>query len=269
LSRRVRQIEISGTTTNSDHRMLWCGQALCEERDSTGATVTKRFFWQGEQIGGTSYFFNRDHLGSIRELTDSAASVRARYDYDPWGRRTKVVGDLEADFGFTGHYYHAPSSLHLALYRAYSAELGRWSSRDPVPRAELLPEGANVYLYLGNSPTIHTDPTGLLKACYRPIDGSDWMGSCSLLWHAFIKFDDGSSASDTGPDPGTSKHIHCYDAKPDPKSCKAKTEDCVKKAAAADTSSYDFIHNNCGQWVAKIFKSCGFKDPTPPWLGYY
>jgi len=160
LGRRVRQTEISGSTTNSDRRMLWCGTELCEERDSTGATVTKRFFREGEQISGTNYFFTRDHLGSIREMTDSSGSIRARYSYDPWGRETEISGDLAADFGFTGHYFHVPSGLHLALYRAYSAGLGRWLSRDPIENAELS-EGLNVYLYVQDQPIYRSDPLGL------------------------------------------------------------------------------------------------------------
>ena len=67
----------------------------------------RAFFPQGEQGGALNYFYNRDHLGSVRELTDTAGAVRARYDYDPYGRRTKVAGDLDADFGYTGHYQHA------------------------------------------------------------------------------------------------------------------------------------------------------------------
>src|SRR5258705_10932475 len=70
-------------------------------------------------VDRTNYFFTRDHLGSVREMTDGAGAIRARYDYDPYGRRTKVSGDLDADFGFTGHYVHAPSGLYMALFRAY------------------------------------------------------------------------------------------------------------------------------------------------------
>ena len=60
LGRRARQTEISGGTTNSDNWMLWCETQLCEERGSTGGTVTKRFFMQGEQIGGTNYLYGTD-----------------------------------------------------------------------------------------------------------------------------------------------------------------------------------------------------------------
>jgi len=181
LGRRVRQTEISGTTTNSDHRMLWCGTELCEERDSTGATVTKRFFREGEQISGTNYFFTRDHLGSIREMTDSSDSIRARYSYDPWGLETEISGDLAADFGFTGHYFHAPSGLHLALYRAYSADLGRWLSRDPIGETG----GLNLYEYVSNDPIEFMDPLGLRVTWWGgtrdddvPPSGRDCYNSC-------------------------------------------------------------------------------------------
>ncbi len=102
-------------------------------------------------------YYTRDRLGSIRELTDASATVRARYDYDPYDRRTKLSGDLEADFAFTGHYYHAPSALHLTLYRAYDAELGRWLSRDPIGEAG----GINLYWYVANNPVNASDPLGL------------------------------------------------------------------------------------------------------------
>ena len=88
------------------------------------------------QVGSTNYYYTKDHLGSIRELTDSSGAVQTRYDYDPSGRRTKIGGNVDADFGFTGHYFHQASGLHLALYRAYDADFGRWVSRDPIGEGE-------------------------------------------------------------------------------------------------------------------------------------
>lgn len=108
MGRRVRLTEKVNGVTISDRRFLWCKTQLCEERDATGGTVTKRFFEQGVSvIGGTNpgnYYYTFDHLGSVREMTDATGTVQALYDYDPFGRRTKVSGGLEADFGFTGHY---------------------------------------------------------------------------------------------------------------------------------------------------------------------
>jgi len=153
LDRRVAE-KLNGTVIK---RWLWCGTELCEERNKTGNTVTKRFFTQGEQINGTNYYFTNDHLGSVRELTDNAGNLITRYDYDPYGGRTKLSGSIDADFGFTGHYYHASSGLHLALYRAYDARLGRWLSRDPIQEYG----GVNLYSYVNGIPVMYNDPYGL------------------------------------------------------------------------------------------------------------
>ncbi len=157
--KRLRLVEfaLSRIKVNKE---LGCGTALCEQRDKTGATVTRRFFSGREQISGTNYLFTRDHLGSIREMTDASGTIQARYDYDPYGRRTKISGNLDADFAFTGHYYHAVSGLHLALYRAYDADAGRWISRDPIRESS----GINLYLYARSDPIDRVDPSGL--NCY-------------------------------------------------------------------------------------------------------
>ncbi len=76
---------------------------------------------------------------------------------DPYGRRSLVSGADLADFGFTGHYVHKPSGLHLALYRAYDANLGRWLSRDPIG----IRGGLNLYRYVRNDPVNWIDPLGL------------------------------------------------------------------------------------------------------------
>ena len=153
--RRVQIVEKNNGTTTSTKNFVWSGRQLCEERD-TANNVTKRFLAEGEQINGTSYYFTFDHLGSVREMTDSGGTIHARYDYDPYGRRTKVQGDLDADFGFTGYYVHQPSGLQLALYRAYDADLGRFINRDPIGEAG----GLNLYDYVMNDPVSLIDPLG-------------------------------------------------------------------------------------------------------------
>jgi len=168
--RCVRIVEKDGVSTLSDRRYIWAGTELCEERDATGATVLRRFFSQGVQVlsGPTAgnYYYTHDHLGSVREMLDESGSLRARYDYDPYGRRTRSGGDLEADFGFTGHFFHSPSGLHFALYRAYDADLGRWLSRDPVGEVDRL----NLYAYASNDPVNRFDPLGLADICLPGVD---------------------------------------------------------------------------------------------------
>lgn len=160
LGHRVKIVEedAAGTVTG-EKRFVWEGLSIAEERDASNAVI-KRFFADGEQQGAQTYLTTRDHLGSIRELvtpTGTAATVAARYDYDPYGKRTKPTGTAEASFGYTGHYFHATSGLHLAPYRGYDATLGRWLSRDPIEEEG----GLNLYGYVINDPINAVDLYGL------------------------------------------------------------------------------------------------------------
>jgi RHS repeat-associated protein len=155
---RVRIIEKSNGSVITDRRLLWCGSDVCEERDAGTETLTKTFFASGAQIAGVSYFYTKDHLGSLRELTDSASTVRARYDYDPYGRRTKVSGDLESDLGFGGQWFHVPTGLHLATYRGYDSSVGRWLSEDPAH------DDLNLYRFGYDDPVGYADPDGRAAA---------------------------------------------------------------------------------------------------------
>jgi RHS repeat-associated protein len=159
LSQRVKIVEKENGNVTSTKQFVWVPRATqpSEERDGSN-NVTKRFYAQGEQMGGTSYYYTRDHLGSVRELTDSTGAVRVRYDYDPYGQRTKLSDSIDADFGFTGFYFHGPSALNFSRTRAYDGDLARWISRDPIAESG----GLNLYRYAENSPAIYTDPSGEL-----------------------------------------------------------------------------------------------------------
>src|SRR5262249_8909524 len=135
-------------------RLVWCDSEIAEERDASGV-LTKRFFRQGVKVvsgpNTGNYFYTRDHLGSVRELTDASGTVRARYTYDVFGRRSRVTGDMEADFGFATMFWSSEANLGVTWFRAYDADLGRWLSRDPLEDAELK-EGPNLYAYVRNNP---------------------------------------------------------------------------------------------------------------------
>jgi RHS repeat-associated protein len=164
LGRRVRERETDPLgTVLSTKTWVWCGGTQpCEERDGDNQ-VTQRFFAQGFQRLApysslpASFYYTQDHLGSVREVLDATGTLRARYDYDAWGQRTKLSGDLDADFGYTGHLHHKPTGLILTHYRAYDPRLARWLSRDPIAEAG----GINLYGYVSNNPILWIDPLGL------------------------------------------------------------------------------------------------------------
>ena len=158
----VKFVEKTGNTVNSTRKFVLCGSEKCEYRNNNGA-VQLQLFSQGQYQGGSGvYFYTRDHLDSIREMTDVNGTVVARYDYDPWGRSTTVIGTNKPDFNFTGLYQHAKSGLDMAVYRFYDPDLGRWLSRDPIGEEG----GINLYGYVLNDPLDISDALGLIADVY-------------------------------------------------------------------------------------------------------
>ena len=204
LGRRVQIVESSSNgTVTSTKNLVWDGMTICEEKNASD-TVTKSYFKEGVQMSGSNYYYTRDQLGSIREVTGTNGVVVAEYSYDPYGVQTETSGTMAFDFGFAGQYYHQTSGLLLAPYREYSASLGRWISRDPLtsgiaflgftpsllkPRLIIGERslGANRYNYVSNQPIEEVDPLGL--AMIYPGPPSNYLYVCSgynsdggLLW---------------------------------------------------------------------------------------
>ncbi len=106
-----------------------------------------------------TYRLLTDQLGSVRLVVKvSSGNIVQRMDYDEWG---KVVYDSNPGFqpfGFAGGIYDAETGLVRFGARDYDANIGRWTAKDPI-----LFEGgqANLYVYVGNDPVNHMDPSGL------------------------------------------------------------------------------------------------------------
>jgi RHS repeat-associated protein len=165
LDRRVAITELHGTTVLTAKTFVWSVDDMCQERDITGHTINKQFFDNGEQINGTDYYFVFDHLGSVREMTDANGVVHASYDYDSFGRQTKILGDMDCDFGYTDFYVNKTLCLNFAEFRVYDSDKGRWLSRDPMEETE----GPNLYAYVLNDVLDYIDPDGLSR--WEPVPG--------------------------------------------------------------------------------------------------
>jgi RHS repeat-associated protein len=155
--RCVQIAETSGGTVISTKQFVWSDGLTPDEVRNASSAVTAQYFSLGETISGTSYYYTKDHLSSIRDMTNSSGAIQAQYTYDPFGQLTKLQGSQSSDFQYAGYYYHAPSSLNLTLNRAYSAYLGRWKNRDPIGESASI----NLNSYVFNNPVMLYDPSGL------------------------------------------------------------------------------------------------------------
>ena len=138
----------------SDRRSVWCLGQICEHREGTSI---RRSLPLGERLSDAPRFFTTDHLGSLRDVTVESGATEARYEYDPWGRRTLTTGEDVSDTGYMGYQRQAELDLWSTRYRAYDSTVGNWLSSDPIG----LLGGTNFYSFVKGNPINNLDPDGL------------------------------------------------------------------------------------------------------------
>ena len=121
-----------------------------------------------------------DHLGSVRYVVNaSSGSVEQAITYDEFGRVLSDSNPGFQPFGFAGGIYDYQTGLTRFGERDYDAEIGRWSTKDPI-RFES--HSTNLYDYVLNDPINWTDPLGLkIYVCARE---TSWgVGNHAYLWN--------------------------------------------------------------------------------------
>ena len=105
---------------------------------------------------GSTYYYLKDGLGSIRNLVDSNETTQNMYDYYAFG---KALGDWTENvtnrYTYTAREWDEESEQYY--YRArYYGGTGRFQSRDPLRRDVSL----NLYSYVNACPLNRIDPRG-------------------------------------------------------------------------------------------------------------
>jgi RHS repeat-associated protein len=140
-----------------------------------GGDLVAEYSTQLSQTPTTSYL-TTDNLGSPRVITDRNGNVISRRDFMPFGEeifagvggRTESMkyslsGSDNIRKRFTGYEKDDETQLDFAEARMYQNKHGRFTATDPLltSMSPFEPQAFNRYVYVGNNPISHTDPSGL------------------------------------------------------------------------------------------------------------
>lgn len=143
--------------------IYYIGGGLYEETHESGAVSQKSYVGDFAQHIKTASeerleYVHRDHLGSVRAITDHAGNVLTKLEYTPFG---EVIGDIsDTTRGFTDHEHLADSGLIHMNGRVYDPVIGRFLSPDPILQDPYNSQNYNRYSYVWNNPLSLVDPSG-------------------------------------------------------------------------------------------------------------
>jgi RHS repeat-associated protein len=149
LSRRVQLTEKNGGgSVQRTGKFVWDGTTIAEERDSTN-TVLKRFLPEGVQIPANAspnskLYYSRDHLGSVRSLTNENGTLLSTLDYDPYGSISRAPAPANDTSG-------AGPTLTAAVSRLTHGSAGTFDVTLPLsgaPGIEMRTQGGSYTLVL-------------------------------------------------------------------------------------------------------------------------
>jgi RHS repeat-associated protein len=102
-------------------------------------------------------WLHRDHLSSVRKITNAAGAVSEATAYKPYGKQTGA--ELAQSKAFIGEKWDAETGLMYLNARYYDPVLARFITPDDWDPL-LLGVGTNRYAYAGNDPVNKSDPNG-------------------------------------------------------------------------------------------------------------
>jgi uncharacterized protein RhaS with RHS repeats len=73
--------------------------------------MTKYLPGDAKRVGSTTYWMHRDHLSSIRVVTDATGAVVQRSSYRPYGERQNSVSLVAETKGYIGERHDDETGL--------------------------------------------------------------------------------------------------------------------------------------------------------------
>ena len=98
-------------------------------------------------------YYQKDHLGTIRIVSDESGTVLSTHDYEPFGLELPGVDFSDNTHRFTGHERDTETGLDYMKARYYGASMGRFGTVDPAQATNnYLPKTWNYFIYGNNNP---------------------------------------------------------------------------------------------------------------------
>lgn len=164
----------SSTSGGADLRYTWdivSSTGLPElalERDASGNLVRRYLLGPVGALNfttsGGTFWYQRDPLDTVSDVTDASGAAQWRYEYEPYGQQrvaTNVPGTApENRLRFNGQYLDLETASYHLRARQYEPTLGRFQGLDPIEPARTTPFDS-AYGYVNGRPSVLTDPSGL------------------------------------------------------------------------------------------------------------
>jgi RHS repeat-associated protein len=153
----LRATKTAGGVTFS---YIYDADRIAEERKSSGGTI-RYFFGNGiddvlsKQDATDAFYYVKDHLASIHQITNASGTVVLTREYDPWGKL--LQGGAVSGYAFTGREVDAETGFHYYRSRYYDPMTVQFISEDPLD----VRDGLSRYAYVLGRPTVLVDPLGL------------------------------------------------------------------------------------------------------------
>lgn len=153
-----------------------------------------------------TYFYIKDHLGTVHAVTDDAGNIIESYRYDAWGRVLGVYNGAgqpltESAVGnrflWAGKEYSWPTGLYHNHARFYDPITGRFLSKDPSG----INGGLNEFTYCVNSPVSFVDRDGryVIAVIGEILVGGAILGYILDPWFELSDDPGGATALTRGP----------------------------------------------------------------------
>ena len=156
----------AGPATATTERMVYDGDNIALTFDGTGIQTHRYLYGSGvdqvlaDETATSVNWALVDYQGTVRDVIDNNGQVLNHIVYDSYGQVTSETNpSLDFRFGYTGRERDKETGLQYNRARYYDSRTGAFIGQDPIGFAA---GDANLYRYVGNSPTNFSDPSGLL-----------------------------------------------------------------------------------------------------------